>query len=47
VRSQTGNAGSVNTSAVVFGGSGPAGSNHAETFEWSDPVYTVKTVTLS
>ena len=47
VRSQTGNAGSVNTSAVVFGGSGPGSSNHVETFEWSDPVYTVKTVTLS
>ena len=47
VRSQTGNAGSVNTSALVFGGSGPGGSNHVETFEWSDPVYAIKTVTVS
>jgi hypothetical protein len=46
-RSETGTAGSGNTSAVAFGGTGPAGSNHAETFDWSDPVYAIKTVTVS
>jgi hypothetical protein len=48
VRSQTGNAGSVNTSALVFGGSSPSRiKRHVETFEWSDPVYAIKTVTTS
>ena len=46
-KSQTGNAGSVNTSAVVFGGSTPSTSNSVETLEWSDPVYAIKTVTVS
>ena len=46
-RSETGSAGASNASAIAFGGTGPSGSNHAETFEWTDPVYTVKTVTVS
>ena len=46
-RSETGTAGSGNASAIAFGGTGPSGSNHAETFAWTDPVYTIKTVTVS
>ena len=46
-RSETGTAGADNTAAAMFGGTGPGGSNHTETFEWTDPVYAIKTVTVS
>jgi len=39
-----GNAGST-TSALFFGGEPPSGNGLTE--EWTDPIYSVKTVTVS
>ena len=46
-KSEMGSSGANASSAICFGGTGPGGSNHAETQVWTDPVYTIKTVTVS
>jgi hypothetical protein len=46
-KSEMGSSGANASSAICFGGTGPGGSNHAETQVWTDPVYAIKTVTVS
>ena len=43
----SGSSGTAGTAGINFGGSDPSNASMTRTEEWSDPVYTIKTVTVS
>ena len=46
-RFELGGAGTTNTSALAFAGAPPPTAGLSATEAWTDPVYTIKTVTVS